>query len=174
MPGRQRVADQAERADRARRAYELALRQNSTRVIADQMKAEGYRNVSTSTVGKLIREYAETIVTPLARDHVKMQLDRLEESRARLLSLLEKTPAPVTSGKDGLPVIDPITHEVVRDYTLYLQVEDRLHRIEAQIAKLRGLDAAVEHHVTVQTEADRALSDLVGEMNARTDTTANA
>lgn len=193
MPGRQRAAgavptSPAARADRARRAFELAKDGMSTRDISAKMKDEGYRQVSHSVVARLIREYAAAVVLPLAKEHVTREFERLMDQRARLDRMRERAQLvldrfhlTVSHGK-VIYLVEPDREtgeigEPLRDDGPELAAINTMLGIEAMVlknaeamAKLFGFNAAAEVNVTVTGETDAAIRALTSEMDARADT----
>lgn len=167
----------APRIDRARRAFELSLNGKPYRQVAEIMRGEGYR-ISHSTVGALIREYASEAVLPLAKEHVTREFERLMQQRERL----EKGLTAAWAIHDRRHVAYSATGGIVRDSAgrsirddgpsiqALAQVrgfEDLILKNTEAMARLFGYNATVRTEVTVVTETDRAIADLVGEMDAR-------
>lgn len=175
-----------ERVDRAQRAFELSRDGHTLRQVSDIMRAEGYRNVSHETCRRLINEHTASIILPLAEEHVKRQYERLEQMRLRLedtrvraTEIADKYHVAVSHGqvillpgdKDGVArTLEDDGPKLAAINTL-LAIEDRILKIEERIAKLFGIDAAVNLNVNLTNETDRAISDLLTEMNAREDAT---
>jgi hypothetical protein len=174
----------ARRPDRAARAFELALAGNSTREISRLMQGEGYRNIGQSTVVKLVREYGDTLVIPLAQEHVTREYERLMAQRLRLDKQAERAWSIAnrfhfaTNNQGVIRVEDPDTGKMrdVRDSGPELQalkvlqgVEDLVLKNADALAKLLGYRAPEEKKITLTTELDNAIADLVGEMNQRDD-----
>lgn len=174
----------AHRADRARRAFELALAGNTGRVIAEIMRGEGYRQISQPTVSRLVREYGESIVLPLAAEHVTREFERLMAQRLRLDKQAKRAWEIcerfhfATNNAGVIMVADPTNGpdavRPVRDSGPELQALTVMQGIEKLVlanaealAKLFGYRAPEEKKVTVTTEVDAAIRDLVGEMNER-------
>jgi hypothetical protein len=177
-----RAASTGNRLDRARRAFELTLAGHSTRVVSEMMQAEGYKQIGHVTVSKLVRQYGESIVLPLAKEHVTREFERLMEQRVRLDVQRDRAWEIcnrfhfATNNAGVIMVLDPITQEPrpVRDSGPELQALTVMQGIEKLVlanadalAKLFGYRAPEESKVTVTTEVDKAVADLVGEMNAR-------
>lgn len=170
-------ANPAERIDRARRAFELSLSGRSYRDVAELMKGEGYGRISKDTVGKLLREYANAYVLPLAKEHVTREFERLLEQRTRL----EKGLAAAWAIHDRRHVAYSASGGIVRDNGRTIRddgpsvqalaqvrgFEDLMLKNAEAMAKLFGYNATVRTEVTVVTETDRAIADLVGELDAR-------
>lgn len=168
----------AQRADRARRAFELSLSGHPYREVATMMKREGYRRISPTTVGQLIREYAVSAVLPLAKEHVTREYERLMTQRVRLergmaaaWAIYDAEHVAHSNGRvirldeDSPPLRDhgPRTRALaeVRGF------EDLILKNAEAMAKLFGYNATVRTEVTVVTETDRAIADLVGELETR-------
>jgi hypothetical protein len=177
--GRRGIAPKAPapRIDRARRAFELSLSGQPYRKITEVMKAEGYK-ISTSAVSVLIREYAQQAVLPLAKEHVTREFERLLEQRVRL----EKGLKAAWAIHDRRHVAYSASGGIVRDHLdrtirddgpsvqALAQVrgfEDLILKNAEAMARLFGYNATVRTEVTVVTETDRAIADLVGELDAR-------
>jgi hypothetical protein len=179
----------ATRPDRARRAFELALAGNSTRKISELMQGEGYRNVGHVTVSRMIKDYGQSLVLPLAQEHVTREYERLmeqrlrlDEQRARAWEICNRFHF-ATNNQGVIMVYDPDGEKgpngepplrAVRDSGPELQalkvmqgIEDLVLKNADALAKLFGYRAPEETKVTVTTELDAAVADLVGEMNAR-------
>lgn len=166
-----------ERADRARRAFELSLSGLSLRAVSDQMKSEGYRGISHEHARRLIREHTDSVILPLATEHVKRQYERLEESRVRLGKLrdhaqtvLDRFHITVNNGKVIFINDDPVRDDgpELAAIAAMVNIEKQLLTTEDRIAKLFGLDAPTQVHTTVvqTTETDAAISALITEMDA--------
>jgi hypothetical protein len=172
----------ATRPDRARRAFELTLAGNTTRQVSELMQDEGYRNIGHVTVSKLVREYGDTLVIPLAKEHVTREYERLMAQRLRLDKQAERAWIIAnrfhfaTNNQGVIRVEDPETGKMrdVRDSGPELQalkvlqgVEDLVLKNADALAKLLGYRAPEEKKITLTTELDNAIADLVGEMNAQ-------
>lgn len=184
-----RAGSQAERLDRAQRAYELALSGRSTREVSALMQAEGYRQISQPTVSRLIKEWAEAAILPMAREHVTREFDRLMAQRVRLDQQMERAWAIcerfhfVTNNSGVVVVFDPAGEKgpngepsvrPVQDSGPELQALKVMQGIESlqlanseAMAKLFGYRAPEEHKHTITTEVDAAVADLVKQMNER-------
>lgn len=173
---------QAQRVEKARRAYELAVSGYATRVIAETMTAEGYDGCqSQQTVANLIKAYSKDVILPSATEYAKYQYERLQREltkldglEAHMETVLARFHITVNQGKI---IYDPsIVGDVpLRDDGPEMAAVGRMIdilksrvTIEERISKLLGTDAVVKtthEHVTVD-ETDKALRDLVTEMNA--------
>lgn len=175
----------ATRPDRARRAFELALAGNTTRQISELMKGEGFRNIGYDTVARLIKEYGDALVIPLSREHVTREYERLMAQRLRLDEQRDRAWEIcnrfhfATNNQGVIRVYDPADGpdspgRPVRDSGPELQalkvmqgVEDLVLKNADALAKLLGYRAPEEKKITLTTELDNAIADLVGEMNAQ-------
>lgn len=179
MPGpNARVPAPAPRIDKARRCFELSLEGKPYRKIVEIMADEGYERVSHTTVGKLIREYGTTAVLPLAKEHVTREYERLLSQRQRLEKGLNAAWAihdrrHVAYSASGGVIYDRFNRSI-RDDGPSIQAlaqvrgfEDLILKNAEAMAKLFGYNATVRTEVTVVTETDRAIADLVGEMDTR-------
>jgi hypothetical protein len=178
----------AKRVDRDRRAFELALAGNTNRRVAEIMKEEGYLRISATTAGKLIKDYGATLVIPLAQEHITREFERLMAQRLRLDEQRDRAweicnrfhfatnnagvimiVEPGVKGPDGKPVFRPIRDSgpELQALTVMQGIEKLVLANADALAKLFGYRAPEESKVTVTTEVDKAVADLVGEMNAR-------
>lgn len=167
----------APRVDRARRAFELSLNGKSYRDVAAIMKSEGYVKISKDSVGSLIREYATKAVLPLAKEHVTREFERLMAQRERLEKGLAACWAihdrrhvayangSVIHDRAGRTVLDDGPR--VQALAQVRGFEDLILKNTEAMARLFGYNATVRTEVTVITETDRAIADLVGEMESR-------
>jgi hypothetical protein len=168
----------APRIDRARRVFELSLNGQPYRKIVEIMDGEGYGRISLTTVGKLIREYADRTVLPLAKEHVTREFERLLEQRTRLEKGINASWAihdrrHVVTSAGGKIVRDAQGHSVrddgpsIQALTQVRGFEDLIIKNADAMARLFGYNATVRTEVTVTTETDRAIAELIGEMDAR-------
>jgi hypothetical protein len=141
------------------------------------MKREGYRRISHSTVSQLIREYAAAAILPLAKEHVTREYERLMAQRTRLERGLDAAwaiyDAEHVAHSNGR-VIELPGGGIAKDNTPRVQAlaqvrgfEDLIIKNTDAMARLFGYNATVRTEVTVIGETDRAIADLVGEMDAR-------
>jgi|SRR5882757_2206710 len=75
-------------------------------------------------------------------------LEMYDEVASRAMEIADMLPAPVTVGKDGLPLQDPETGEWVRDYSGRLTALSTAMKADGEIRKLMGLDAASKTEVS--------------------------
>lgn len=113
--------------------------------------AERY-GLSTTRIGDITRAVARSLPTRDREYLLALSVSHLEDLRekVRALSLMEG--APVTSGKDGDVVIDPVTGEVVRDYSLRRSAYGLEHDINKTFAKRLGLDAPAQSEVKASVQ----------------------
>jgi hypothetical protein len=109
-------------------------------------------SVSRGTVSNDLAEHRKTIPPATAEAIRKDHIEQIERIKRTLIELVEMEGAPVTSGKDGLPVMDPVTCAPVRDYSLRVQASRELLKLLEREAKQLGSDAAakVEHSGQVE------------------------
>lgn len=145
--GTHRSANDAKRAERQVRAYELSLRGHSYRKISEIMKAEGYRQVSHVTVRTLIKLECDARVLPLADEWRKRTIDRLQIAINKLMEQIEN---PKNSG------------QLARN-------SEVLGKLEERLSKMLGADAPMQTQVQVTetTQSDLAMQDLMSEIQAR-------
>lgn len=171
---------------RAQTAFELSLAGKSTRAIAEIMKDRGFRGVSQSRVARLIRQHADDVVLPLAKEHVTREYERLMAQRERLddlrdhaMTVLKRFHVVVSNGQ-VMQWTDPETQELrsLRDdgpelaaINTCLAIEDRILKNAEAMAKLFGFNAPERINLTVTDEVDSAIKTLVDEMNSREDAT---
>lgn len=183
MPGPVGRSKPAERIDRAQRAYELTLAGNTTRQVSALMQAEGYRQISQPTVSRLLKEWAEAAILPMAKEHVTREFDRLmaqrvrlDEQMARAWQICERF--HFATNNAGVVMIyedgPDFPGRPVQDSGPELQALKVMQGIESlqlanseAMAKLFGYRAPEEHKHTITTEVDAAVADLVAQMNAR-------
>lgn len=167
----------AERIDRAQRAFELSLNGKPYREVARIMKSEGYQRISKDSVGSLLREYATKYVLPLAKEHVTREFERLMAQRERLEKGLNAAWAihdrrhvayangQVIHDRQGRTIADDGPR--IQALAQVRGFEDLILKNTEAMARLFGYNATVRTEVTITTETDRAIADLVGEMDAR-------
>lgn len=167
----------ADRTDRQRRAYELSLAGNSLRRISDIMRSEGYTQIGHETVNRLLAAEHAATVLPLAAEHVKRQFERLEESRLRLGKLrdhaqtvLDRFHITVNNGQVIYHAGEPVRDDAPELAAIgaMVNIEKQITAVEARLAKLFGIDAPTQAHVTVvqTTETDAKISELIELMDA--------
>lgn len=79
---------------------------------------------------------------------IQQSVDLHADLVRRCYELAELEGAPITAGKDGDVVRDPVTDEVVRDYSGRLAALRLAMNAEEQLRKLIGLDAATKTEST--------------------------
>lgn len=102
----------------------------------------------------------------------EQMIDRHHDTLASIIKRLEEIAAmpapPVTAGAQGLPVYDPETRQVVRDYAGIATALGQIRATLAQEAKLAGLNAAdkveVSGKVEVQGSVDAELERLANQL----------
>lgn len=91
----------------------------------------------------------------------------LADLRRRVSEIALAPLPPVTAGKDGRPVVDPVTGEYVRDASGRYQALMGVAKLEERMAKLMGLDAAEKVDVSVTDASRRAAEAAAAEALAR-------
>lgn len=105
----------------------------------------GYADGSHARLGvtRALRDVQAPSVEKLRR----LEGDRLEHVVGLLLDVAEMNGAPITSGKDGLPVYDPDTGVVARDFSGRINAARALVAASQRIAALYGLDEPVKAEI---------------------------
>lgn len=176
------ASQQAKRIARDQRAFELVLAGHTLREASAIMIDEGYKQCAPPTISRLAREYGESIILPLAKEHVTREFERLMQQRVRLDKQMARAWEIcerfhfATNNQGVIQVVDPVTGEVrpVQDSGPELQALKVMQGIEQLVisngqamAKMFGFGAPDAHTLTVTTEVDAAVAALVGEMNSR-------
>lgn len=124
--------------------------------------------VHTSTVKRACDSVRDDI-PQVIREEVRTEvLEFVRHCRAEALSIAELVPPPMVTAKDGTPVIDPDTGEVVRDYSGRLAALEAAARMVDRERKILGLDEASKVDVTVAGE-EAAAAKLAAESAAYLD-----
>ncbi len=90
---------------------------------------------------KLIKDSSpEEDLTEMRQMSMALHRDLIQ----RAYDLLRLVPPPVTAGKDGRVIKDPITNEVVRDYGPHLAAMAMALKVDESSRKLLGLDSATK------------------------------
>lgn len=108
--------------------------------------------ISKARVSQIITETRNAIP---AVDLDAMRRESLElyaELTRRALEIADLAAAPVAVGKDGVPLIDPETGEVVRDYTGKLRAMETAGKFDAETRKLMGLDSALKAEIAASVK----------------------
>lgn len=79
---------------------------------------------------------------------INASMELIHEVKARALEIADMAGAPVAVGKDGLPLMDPETGAVVRDYSGRLRALETAMKADDVLAKRLGLDAAQKTETT--------------------------
>lgn len=121
-----------------------------------------------STVSDDFRAYREALPELSRETMVQRHHDTLASITKRLEEIAAMPAPPVTAGKDGLPVYDPETRQVVRDYAGQATALAQIRATLAQEAKLAGLNAADKVEVTgtveIQGSVDAELERLAEQL----------
>lgn len=122
--------------ERRAEAYRMWITGKTQAFIADHF------GIDQTTVSLDLKAYRDSIPAE-DRDQMRRdQVQRLQGLRESMYELATKDGTPVTAGKDGYIVNDPITGAVVRDYSLRVQATREISKLDEREAKLLGLNAA--------------------------------
>ena len=105
-------------------------------------------------VSQIIAEVRNAIPPIDKAELVQESMELIKEVKARAMEIVDMAGAPIAVGKDGIPLIDPDTGEVVRDYSGRLRALDMALKADDTLSKRLGLDSAtkVETMATVKVE----------------------
>lgn len=111
-------------------------------------------NLSQPAISRIISEVQASAPKVTVDEMRSKQVDFLEEVQARALEIADMAGAPIAVGQGGVPLIDPDTGDVVRDYSGRIKALDTAMRASEHIAKRLGLHAAekVQHSGLVRYE----------------------
>lgn len=98
---------------------------------------------------------------------IRQSLELLQELRMGALEVYRMRAAPAVVGKDGDPLYDPETQELVRDHTGRLRALETAIKVDQRISQLLGLDAAAKMDLSVATGEARAAEKLAADAAAR-------
>jgi DNA-binding transcriptional regulator LsrR (DeoR family) len=116
--------------------------------------------LSQARISQILSDVRATIPEPDLVQARQTHQELLGDLRRRVSEIALAPLPPVTAGKDGLPVQDPVTGDYVRDYSGRYQALMGVAKLEERLAKLMGLDAAEKVDVSV-TEAARSSAQAV-------------
>lgn len=109
--------------------------------------------ITQAEVSRRLKVVRESFGTETRDALLQREYQHLERTRSEILELWDAPPAPVTVGKDGTVLIDPISGEVVRDHGGRLAAVEVARKYTERMHKLLGLDAAVKVEGTVSGSA---------------------
>lgn len=110
--------------------------------------------IALSTVGEIIQRHRIAQGPVDKAEHINQAVDILDELIAAAVEVAHADPAPVTAGKDGLPVVDPERKGphgepvFVRDHGGRLAGMQTARSLLERKAKLLGLDSATKTEVS--------------------------
>lgn len=140
-------------------AFEMRLKGATLQEIADELE------VTVPTISNYIKEELEKRITPLADEERRKQLEQLDIMIKRVWLIIEEDIQLFQYGKpcfntDGSPAIDT---------KRTLEATAEMRKLLDQRARLCGAYKPVqsEQTITHTTPADKALDDLVEQMEAR-------
>lgn len=177
VPAHNPLVNRLSREDRARRAYDLIVSGYNARQVAEMMTAEGYEGCSSHvTIYALVKDYSKGVLLPSATEYGRYQYERLQRELTKLDGLelhmetiLARHHITVSNGKVIYVGDEPLRDDGPEMAAVGKLIDIQRMRvtIEERISRLLGTDAVqktqVEHINTDET--DRALKDLVAEMN---------
>jgi transcriptional regulator with XRE-family HTH domain len=152
----------AELVERRAEAWDLYVQGWTQREIGKHL------DVDQSTISDYLRDYRADQPKQTREQLIEKHQAALAWATRRLRELAEKPAPPVTAGQHGDIVRDPLTSEIVRDYSLQRQAALDLVRLQEREAKLLGLNAAdvveVTGSVTVAGSVDAELNELAAQL----------
>lgn len=117
-----------------------------------------------ATVSRAIKQVRDSI-PERKREEIRAELsDFYAMLRERSMEIAEMLPAPVVAGKDGLPVVDPETGQVVRDYSGRLAAYKTAADMADRERRMFGVDEAQK--VAISTGEDEQARRLAAESRA--------
>lgn len=125
-------------------------------------------DVAVATVHAAIKQVRDSIPAHVRDEAIQEVRDHLRVLRAEATRIADLMPPPVTAGKDGEILIDPLTNEIVRDYSGKLRAMETALKFAESERKLLGLDAAqkIEQTITDQAAADKAAEEAAKRLEA--------
>lgn len=124
--------------------------------------------IKQATVSEIIKGVRDNLPRHVREEAVQEVREHLRELRAEATRIADMEAPPVTVGQRGEILIDPVTKEVVRDYSGKLRAMETALRFAESERKLLGLDAAVkvEQVITDQSAADKAAAEAAKRLEA--------
>jgi len=111
-------------------------------------------NISRQRIGQIIRQVQESIPAETREELVRKEVDLWTTLRQEILEeIYDAAPVPVTAGKDGNYVQDPVTGEYVRDHSGRIAGATMALKISESLRRMLGTDAAQKVDVNVGEEA---------------------
>lgn len=124
--------------------------------------------IDPSTVSDDFKAYRDAMPQTTREQMIDRHHDTLASITKRLEEIAAMPAPPVTAGAQGLPVYDPETRQVVRDYAGIATALREIRATLAQEAKLAGLNAAdkveVSGKVEIQGSVDAELEKLANQL----------
>jgi hypothetical protein len=109
--------------------------------------------LTQAAVSKAVQRHRATIPPEVREEKQRDELAFHERARDEIVAIARLKPGPVVAGKDGQPVHDPITGDVVWDYTGQLTAWRTAMQVSAHIARLGGLEAPTRLDITATEQA---------------------
>lgn len=162
-----KLGNPAQRAENAAKAFAMSLKGMTNGAIGAEL------GVSREAIRLLLKEYKDSLVTPLAEQARNVELVKLDGIEAIAWKLLEDNHVTVQHGK-AVMLRDPETgaERTIKDTDPVFKAIASILKISERRAKYLGLDIPVktEHVVTTQASfIDDNVARLVEEMSRNND-----
>lgn len=108
--------------------------------------------LSQARICGIVREVSRSLPERDRSELLAISVSHLEDLREKVRELAEMEGAPMTAGTMGIPLIDPETNRVVRDYSLRRSAYGLEHDINKTFAKRLGLDAPAQSEVKASVQ----------------------
>lgn len=160
-----RIPNEEVRAAMRAKAFEMRLVQTPWIDVAKEL------GVSRPTATKLVQEYKDQLLTPLAEELRKVENDKLDRLEAGMWLDLDK---PMYAYHQGRVV--EYQGKPVEDVEARTRLRLAVVKVSESRRKMWGADLPVktEHVVTTQTTIDADVKELVEQMNAEAEAEQNA
>ena len=143
------MADDGRVKRNARRDMEIYEKRVNGASLADLATEFG---VERSRISQICSEVRATLPDEAREDLIRVNFQRLEELREKVLELANMNGAPVTAGQHGDVLIDPDSGETVRDYSLRVRAIAEAHKLILSTNRMFGLDAPAETTVKASVQ----------------------
>jgi len=134
--------------------HRYAVRMQSQERIAEDL------GISQVRVSQIIAEVRASVPAVDKQQMIAASLELIAYVKNSAIEMAEMAGAPVAVGKDGVPLYDPETGEVVRDFALRDRALKTALAADDVMAKRLGLDAATKTEVTGQVRYEIVGVDL--------------
>ena len=118
-------------------------------------------------ISAIIKQVRDTIPMEDRLTLIQREVAYFEQLRNEVMELWYMPAAPVTSGRDGKIVLDPVTKEPVRDHSGRLAAVHAAEKLSGRMHRLLGLDAAIRVDINGGEEesAKRAAAEAIAELH---------